>query len=117
MTSRPTGVSDLPLVVVDEVGYQPIDTKEAYLFFQFVSYRYERSSTLITSNKSFGDWQELFGEQVIATAILDRLLHHCRVVNIKGHSYRLRGHSFSKNDFATAGTAATVVENEKTEVQ
>lgn len=85
------------LVVVDEVGYLPIDSKEAYLFFQFVSYRYEKSSTIITSNKSFGDWQELFGEQVIATAILDRLLHHCRVVNIKGHSYRLRKHSFSKS--------------------
>jgi DNA replication protein DnaC len=105
------------LVVVDEVGYLPIDSREAYLFFQFVSNRYERASTLITSNKSFGDWQELFGEQVIATAILDRLLHHCRVVNIKGHSYRLRGHSFSKNDFASAGTAAPVAESGKTEGQ
>jgi DNA replication protein DnaC len=84
------------LVVVDEVGYLPIDSKEAYLFFQFVSHRYERSSTIITSNKSFGDWQELFGDAVIATAILDRLLHHCKVVNIKGHSYRLRKHAFSK---------------------
>ena len=84
------------LVVVDEVGYLPIDSKEAYLFFKFVSYRYERSSTIITSNKSFGDWQELFGEPVIATAILDRLLHHCRVVNIKGHSYRLKEHTTVK---------------------
>jgi DNA replication protein DnaC len=84
------------LVVVDEVGYLPIDSKEAYLFFQFVSHRYERSSTIITSNKSFGDWQELFGDAVIATAILDRLLHHCKVVNIKGHSYRLREHAFAK---------------------
>jgi DNA replication protein DnaC len=84
------------LVVVDEVGYLPVTTQEAYLFFQFVSHRYERSSTIITSNKSFGDWQELFGDPVIATAILDRLLHHSRVVNIKGHSYRLRGHSISK---------------------
>jgi DNA replication protein DnaC len=84
------------LVVVDEVGYLPIDSKEAYLFFQFVSHRYERSSTIITSNKSFGDWQELFGDAVIATAILDRLLHHCKVVNIKGHSYRLRKHAFAK---------------------
>lgn len=84
------------LVVVDEVGYLPVTTQEAHLFFQFVSHRYERSSTIITSNKSFGDWQELFGDPVIATAILDRLLHHCKVVNIKGHSYRLRGHSFAK---------------------
>lgn len=84
------------LVVVDEVGYLPIDSKEAYLFFQFVSYRYERSSTIITSNKSFGDWQELFGDPVIATAILDRLLHHCKVINIKGHSYRLKEHTTVK---------------------
>jgi DNA replication protein DnaC len=84
-----------PLVVVDEAGYLPIDSREAYLFFQFVSHRYERSSTIITSNKSFTDWQELFGDAVIATAILDRLLHHCKVVNIKGHSYRLRQHGFS----------------------
>jgi DNA replication protein DnaC len=83
------------LVVVDEVGYLSVNTQEAYLFFQFISHRYERSSTIITSNKSFGDWQELFGDPVIATAILDRLLHHCRVVNIKGHSYRLRGHSIT----------------------
>lgn len=87
------------LVVVDEVGYLPVTTEEAYLFFQFVSHRYERSSTIITSNKSFGDWQELFGDPVIATAILDRLLHHSRVVNIKGHSYRLKEHSFSKQIF------------------
>lgn len=78
------------LVIVDEAGYLPVDSKEAYLFFQFVSYRYERSSTIVTSNKSFSDWQELFGDPVIATAILDRFLHHCRVINIKGHSYRLK---------------------------
>jgi DNA replication protein DnaC len=84
------------LVVVDEVGYLPVDSKEAYLFFQFVSNRYEKNSTIITSNKSFGDWQELFGDAVIATAILDRLLHHCKVVNIKGHSYRLKEHSTVK---------------------
>lgn len=84
------------LVVVDEVGYLPIDSQEAYLFFQFVSYRYEKSSTILTSNKSFSDWQELFGDAVIATAILDRLLHHCKVVNMKGHSYRLRQHAFAK---------------------
>ena len=84
------------LVVVDEVGYLPIDTQESYLFFQFISYRYERSSTIITSNKSFGDWQELFADPVITTAILDRILHHCTVINIKGHSYRLKGHGFAK---------------------
>ncbi len=78
------------LVIVDEVGYLPVNAEEAYLFFQFVSQRYERHSTIITSNKSFGDWQELFGDAVIAAAILDRLLHHSKVINIKGHSYRLK---------------------------
>ena len=91
------------LVIVDEVGYLPVDSQEAYLFFQFVSYRYEKSSTIITSNKSFVDWQELFGDPVIATAILDRLLHHCKVINIKGHSYRLKGHAFKQQLFQQQG--------------
>jgi DNA replication protein DnaC len=88
------------LVIVDEVGYLPIDSKEAYLFFKFISDRYERNSTIITSNKSFGDWQELFGDPVIATAVLDRLLHHCKIVNIKGHSYRLRGKAFGDKNLS-----------------
>lgn len=96
------------LVVVDEVGYLSVTPEEAYLFFQFVSHRYERSSTIITSNKSFGDWQEFFGDPVIATAILDRLLHHCRVVNIKGHSYRLRGHSITKSIIKEQSDKTTV---------
>jgi DNA replication protein DnaC len=84
------------LVVIDEVGYLPVNSNEAHLFYQFVSSRYEKTSTIITSNKSFTDWQELFGDQIIASAILDRLLHHCRVVNIKGHSYRLKGKAFAQ---------------------
>ena len=84
------------LVIVDEAGYLPVTAQEAHLFFQFVSARYEKSSTIITSNKSFIDWQELFGDQVIASAILDRLLHHCHVINIKGHSYRLKGKTFTQ---------------------
>lgn len=80
------------LVVIDEVGYMPITREESHLFFQFVSTRYEKASTIITSNKSFLEWGDLFGDQVIVTAILDRLLHHCRVINIKGRSYRLKGY-------------------------
>ncbi len=80
------------LVVVDEVGYMPISRQEAHLFFQFICRRYERASTVITSNKSFSEWEELFGDPVIATAILDRLLHHCRVIDIKGNSYRMKGY-------------------------
>jgi DNA replication protein DnaC len=81
------------VVVVDEVGYMPITREEAHLFFQFISYRYERSSTILTSNKSFSEWAEVFSDPVIVTAILDRLLHHCRVVNIKGKSYRLKNYA------------------------
>jgi DNA replication protein DnaC len=75
----------------------------SFVFFQFISSRYEKSSMIITSNKSFGEWQDLFGDQVIASAILDRLLHHCKVINIKGHSYRLQGHAFNKPLFAKKG--------------
>lgn len=78
------------IVIVDEVGYTPVNRDECHLFFQFISYRYERSSTIITSNKAFTEWTELFEDPVIVTAILDRLLHHSVVINIKGHSYRLK---------------------------
>ena len=78
------------LVIVDEVGYTPITREECNLFFRFIANRYEKSSTIITSNKAFSDWTELFHDPVIVTAILDRLLHHSVVINIKGNSYRLR---------------------------
>jgi DNA replication protein DnaC len=97
--SRQKAYLSSSLVIVDEVGYLPVNPEEAYLFFQFVSHRYESHSTIITSNKSFGDWQELFGDAVIAAAILDRLLHHCKVINIKGHSYRLKGFKIDQSDF------------------
>ena len=79
------------LVIVDEVGYTPIDRDECNLFFRFVATRYEKASTVITSNKAFSDWAELFHDPIIVTAILDRLLHHSVVVNIRGNSYRLMG--------------------------
>jgi DNA replication protein DnaC len=75
---------------VDELGYQPLNREEAHLFFRLVSYRYERGSILITSNKLFTEWGELFGDEVLAAAILDRLLHHGEVVRIQGKSYRMR---------------------------
>ena len=78
------------LVVVDEVGYTPITREECNLFFRFIANRYEKSSTIITSNKAFSDWTELFHDPIIVTAILDRLLHHSAVINIKGSSYRLK---------------------------
>ena len=85
------------LVVVDEVGYTPVNRDECHLFFQFVSYRYERSSTIITSNKAFSEWTELFEDPIIVTALLDRLLHHSSIITIKGNSYRLRHMSSSSN--------------------
>lgn len=78
------------LVIVDEVGYTPIDRDECNLFFRFIANRYEKASTIITSNKAFSDWTELFHDPVIVTAFLDRLLHHSVVINIRGSSYRLR---------------------------
>jgi DNA replication protein DnaC len=78
------------LLVVDEVGYLPLDKVGATLFFQLVSARYERGSIVLTSNKSYGDWGEIFGELTLATAILDRLLHHSTTINIRGESYRLK---------------------------
>jgi len=78
------------LLIVDEVGYLPLDPLDANLFFQFVSARYEKGSMILTSNKSIGEWGELMGDTVLATAVLDRLLHHCHVINIRGNSYRLK---------------------------
>ena len=78
------------LLIIDELGYLPFEPNAAHLFFQLVSRRYERGSLLITSNRSVGEWGEVFGDAVVATAILDRLLHHSHVVTIRGDSYRLR---------------------------
>jgi DNA replication protein DnaC len=78
------------VLVCDEVGYLPLDRAEANMVFQLVSRRYERGSMIITSNKSFTEWGSVLGDDVLATAILDRLLHHCDVININGPSYRLK---------------------------
>jgi len=78
------------VLVVDEIGYLPLDRAAANLFFQLVSGRYERGSIILTSNKSYGDWASFVGDPVLATAILDRLLHHSVTINIRGESYRLR---------------------------
>jgi len=78
------------LLVIDEIGYLPIDRQGANLFFQLVSRRYERGPTILTSNQSFGAWGDVFGDRVIATAILDRVLHHAITINIRGNSYRLK---------------------------
>jgi len=78
------------LVIVDEIGYLPFDTEGAHCFFQLISKRYEKGSMIFTSNKSYGEWGQIFQDQVIAAAVLDRILHHGTTVNIKGESYRLK---------------------------
>lgn len=78
------------LLIIDEIGYLPLDRSGANLFFQLIARRYEHGSVLITSNQSLANWGEVFGDLVIATAILDRLLHHSTTLNIKGESYRLK---------------------------
>ena len=78
------------VLVVDEVGYLPLDRAEANMFFQLITRRYERGTMIVTSNKSFTEWGGVLGDDVLATAILDRLLHHCDVIAINGPSYRLK---------------------------
>ena len=78
------------LLILDELGYLPLSREEASLFFRLLVRRYERGSLIVTSNKGFTDWGEVFNDHVLATAILDRLLHHATTLNIKGESYRLK---------------------------
>ena len=96
MPAAAAGLAEFPLDIrwigelIDEFGIWPYDRDAATAFFSLVSARYERGSIILTSNKGFAEWGELLGDTVIATAILDRLLHHSHVLNIRGESYRLR---------------------------
>jgi DNA replication protein DnaC len=83
-------LSFVPLIVVDEVGYIPFDPEAANLMFSLVSARYERASMIVTSNKAFSAWGEIFGDEVVAAAMIDRLVHHAEILALKGDSYRLR---------------------------
>jgi DNA replication protein DnaC len=80
----------VPLIVVDEVGYIPFDPEAANLMFSLVSARYERASVIVTSNKPFSAWGDIFGDEVVAAAMIDRLVHHAEILALKGDSYRLR---------------------------
>jgi DNA replication protein DnaC len=80
----------IPLLVIDEVGYIPFEAEAANLFFQLISSRYERASLIVTSNKPFGRWGEVFGDATVAAAMIDRLVHHAELINLKGDSYRLK---------------------------
>ncbi len=92
----------IPLLVVDEVGYIPFEAEAANLFFQLVSSRYERASLIVTSNKPFGRWGEVFGDDIVAAAMIDRLVHHADVIALKGDSYRLKD-----RDLGRVPTSAT----------
>ena len=81
------------LLIVDEIGYLPISRTGAMLFFQLMSRRYEHASTVLTSNKGFEHWGEIFSDDVMAAALIDRLVHHCHIVNIRGNSFRMRHHT------------------------
>jgi DNA replication protein DnaC len=107
------------VLIIDEMGYLPLDDMGATIFFQLVSARYERGSIIVTSNKSYGEWDSIFGDPIIATAILDRLLHHSTTINIRGESYRLKDRrragllplrerdGASAPDFSTASASAS----------
>lgn len=78
------------LLIIDEVGYLPVDKNASYGFFQLIAARYEKKSTIITTNQPFSKWADVFGDAVITNAILDRLLHHCEIIKINGMSYRIK---------------------------
>ncbi|GLZ09734.1 transposase [Actinomadura sp. NBRC 104412] len=86
----------IPVLVVDEVGYIPFKAEAANLFFQLVSSRYERASLIVTSNMPFGRWGEVFGDDVVAAAMIDRLVHHAEVISLKGDSYRLKNRDLGR---------------------
>jgi len=90
LTERLTFYTKPKLLIVDELGYLPFEKKAAHLFFQLVAKRYERGSMMITTNQSVGRWGEVFGDDIIAAAILDRLLHHSHTLNVSGDSYRMK---------------------------
>lgn len=91
-------LSKYKLLIIDEIGYLPIDIESANMLFQLINKRYEKNSTIITTNKPFSKWGELFGDNMIANAILDRLLHHSHVINITGKSYRTKDIISSTSD-------------------
>ena len=92
------------ILIIDEVGYLPLDRRDANLVFQVIARRYEKGSVIITSNKTFSEWGQVFTNEVLATAILDRFLHHCDVITINGPSWRM------KNQKTGTGTDAPAEE-------
>src|ERR1700746_347753 len=102
LQTRLVRVGRYPLLVIDEVGYIPFEPEAANLFFQLVSARYERASLIVTSNKPFGRWGETFGDDVVAAAMIDRLVHHAEVISLKGDSYPLKNRDLGRIPAAAA---------------
>jgi len=86
------------LLIIDEIGYLPVDRDSSYAFFQLIAARYEKRSTILTTNQPFSKWGEVFGDPVIANAIIDRLVHHCEVIKITGMSYRIKDKNIYEED-------------------
>ncbi len=93
----------VPVLVIDEVGCIPFEPEAANLFFQLISGRYERASVVVTSNKPFGRWGEVFGDDTVAAAMIDRLVHHADVLSLKGDSYRLKDRDIGRTPSAATG--------------
>ena len=98
LSERLKKYSGYKLLIIDELGYLPISHDDSKLFFQLIDRRYERNSTIITTNINFSQWDEIFGDPLIADAIIDRLLHHATVITIKGKSYRLQNIFYGDNE-------------------
>jgi len=98
LESRLKHYTKYKLLIIDEIGYLPIDAEDAKLFFQLIDMRYEKRSTILTTNVNFKAWDEIFQEPKLANAILDRILHHATVVTIVGDSYRLKDHLAKENE-------------------
>ena len=107
LTQRMKVLTHPALLIVDEIGYLPVSRTGAMLFFQMIARRYERASTVLTSNKSFEEWGDVFGDEVMAAALIDRLLHHCHIINIRGNSYRMRAHSELWKQLHPSGDSAS----------
>lgn len=86
------------LLIIDEIGYLPVDRDSSYGFFQLIAARYEKRSTILTTNQPFSKWGEVFGDPVIANAIIDRLVHHCEIIKINGLSYRIKDKNIFEED-------------------
>jgi DNA replication protein DnaC len=107
------------LLIVDEIGYLPLSRDGAVLFFQLINHRYEHASTVLTSNKGFEEWGAILGDEVMAAALIDRLMHHCHVVNIRGNSYRMREHADLRLGLPPSShgaTAQSVLRRKKKEI-